>query len=462
MRFWKTVNKLILWLVLFVLPWQTRYMINAVYFKDNFIEYASIAIYATDILIILLLLTAIPILFRNKKFNFGPKFILWPLALLLLWMWLSVIWAYGIGLDYLVSVNFAGHFTLFIAFYLYLINFIKNIKYIVWPVILGLVVQSGIAVYQYYLNHSIGLKIIGESILDPLKSGIPVVIVEGARKLRAHGSLPHANILGGMLATWLIVLFSWFYAIKKTKSYYLVWVIFILLTIALVLSFSRGAWLIFGLGILFMIIMVWFKYPKRFKKAIIPSLLVVLVVISFAISQRQAILSRFNLEQPIESISIKSRQQQFDSFKTVFIKYPILGIGVGQYVPYLYKINQETEGWSYRSDFTGWVYNPTGYGGNYEPVHNIFLLALSELGVIGFLLFISLFIGVFMEIFKNKNKLFILGRSLAVAWVAIFILGLFDHYIWTLQQGKLLMFTILALIAIVVLKSSYNKKVDKL
>ena len=461
MIFLRTVNKFILWTVLFVLPWQTRYVISAVYIKDNFIEYASRAIYATDVLIILLLLTAIPILFRKKRFRFGSKFILWPLVLLLLWMWLSVIWAYGIGLDYLVSLNFAGHFTLFIAFYLYLINFVKNIKHIIWPVILSLVVQSGIAIYQYYLNHSVGLKIIGESILDPLKSGIPVVIVEGVRKLRAHGSLPHANILGGILAIWSIVLFSWFYAIKRTWKHYLIWLISMGFGIALMFSFSRGAWLAFGLGILFMIIMVWFKYPARFKKIILPSFLVILIVLSFAFSQRQAILSRFNLEQPIESLSIESRQQQFDSFKTVFVKYPILGVGAGQYVPYLYKISQETEGWSYRSDFSGWLYSPTGQTGDYEPIHNIFLLVLSELGIVGFLIFISLFIGVFIEIIKFRKKLFILSRSLTAAWVAIFVLGLFDHYIWTLQQGKLLMFTILALIAIVVLRSSYNKEVNR-
>ncbi len=462
MRFWETINRFGLWLVLFILPWQTRYMVNATYFKEDFVEYASIAIYATDILIVLLLLISLPIFFRKNKFNLGPKFILWPLIALLLWMWVSIIWAYGIGLDYLVSINFAGHFTLFAVFYLYLINFVKNTKDIIWPVVLGLAAQSGMAIYQYYLNHSIGLKIVEESILDPLKSGIPVVIVEGVRKLRAHGSLPHANVLGGILAVWLIVLFSWFYAVKRVWKHYLVWAIFALLVLSLIFSFSRGAWLVFGLGILFMIIFVWLKYPNKFRKAVLPSLLVVLVVTPFIISQNQTILSRFNLDQPIESISIKSRQQQFDSFKAVFVKYPILGIGAGQYVPYLYKINQETEGWSYRSDFSGWAYNPTGRVGAYDPVHNIFLLVLSELGIVGFLIFLSFFVGVFIEIFRNQKKLFILSRSLAIAWVAIFTLGLFDHYIWTLQQGKLLMFTILALIAIVVLRSNYNKKVNKL
>lgn len=461
MRFWETFNKFVLWLVLFVLPWQTRYVINATYFKDNFVEYSSMAIYLTDVLIVLLLLTSIPIFFRKNKFNLGPKFIFWPLVMLLLWMWVSIIWTKGIGLDYLVSINFASHFTLFGLFYLYLINFVKNIKDIIWPVILGLVVQSGVAIYQYYLNSSVGLRLTGESVLDSSKSGIPVVIVEGIRKLRAHGSLPHANILGGILAIWLIVLSAWFYAVKKTWKHYLIWLIFIVLSISLVLSFSRAAWLVFGLGVLTAIVVVWFKYPKKTKRIILPSLLIILVVTSFAFNQRQAIFSRFNLEQPIESISIKSRQQQFDSFKSVFIKYPILGVGAGQYVPYLYKINQETEGWSYRPDLSGWVYNPTGKIDNYEPVHNIFLLVLAELGIVGFLIFLSLFIGVLIEILRSKKKLFILSRTLAIAWVAIFVLGMFDHYIWTLQQGKLLMFTILSLIVIVVLKSSYNKDRDK-
>ena len=255
------------------------------------------------------------------------------------------------------------------------------------------------------------------------------------------------------------MLFRSFYATKRSWKHYLIWIIFAVSLVALILSFSRGAWLAFGIGILVMMFMVWFKYRGKFKKIILPSFLIIIVMLSVVFSQQQAILSRFNFKQPLESISIESRQQQFDSFKTVFVKYPILGVGVGQYVPYLYKMRQETEGWSYRSDFSGWLYSPTSRAGNYEPIHNIFLLVLSELGIVGLLIFLSLFMGVFIELVRYKKKLFILNRSLIAGWVVIIVVSLFDHYVWTLQQGKLLMFTLLALTAIVVLKSSYNKEV---
>jgi len=68
----------------------------------------------------------------------------------------------------------------------------------------------------------------------------------------------------------------------------------------------------------------------------------------------------------------------------------------------------------------------------YQPVHNIFLLALAELGIIIFLIFGR-------KIFFFTKKHWSTNRAFRYLIIAIFITGSFDHYWLTLQQNFLLL-----------------------
>jgi O-antigen ligase len=74
-----------------------------------------------------------------------------------------------------------------------------------------------------------------------------------------------------------------------------------------------------------------------------------------------------------------------------------------------------------------------------QPVHNIYLLVLSELGIIGFFFFLILLFFSLRTILKNKNLV------VAVLLFEVLFLGLFDHYFLTLQQGQLLFALIIGL-----------------
>jgi hypothetical protein len=97
----------------------------------------------------------------------------------------------------------------------------------------------------------------------------------------------------------------------------------------------------------------------------------------------------------------------------------------------------------------------------YQPAHNIYLLIASEIGIIGLLLFLLFVFYVISNSFKNtKSTLYgnsivsretILGiKKLNYYLLAILIsflfIGLFDHYFWTLQQGRLIFWLVLGLI----------------
>jgi O-antigen ligase len=92
---------------------------------------------------------------------------------------------------------------------------------------------------------------------------------------------------------------------------------------------------------------------------------------------------------------------------------------------------------------------PTGKVFLIQPVHNIYLLVLSESGIFGGLFFLSLFWVVLKKVIIGKR--FFLLLSLLV----ILISGFLDHYWLTLPQNLLL----LALIFGIGLNNQENVKI---
>jgi hypothetical protein len=77
----------------------------------------------------------------------------------------------------------------------------------------------------------------------------------------------------------------------------------------------------------------------------------------------------------------------------------------------------------------------------YQPVHNIFLLIGAEMGTVA-LIIITILLAIFIKKTFHQKQIFIL-------LIAIISLGLFDHYLLSLNQGNyliVLVFTIMAMI----------------
>jgi hypothetical protein len=80
---------------------------------------------------------------------------------------------------------------------------------------------------------------------------------------------------------------------------------------------------------------------------------------------------------------------------------------------------------------------------HWEPVHMVYLLALIEYGWIGLLSFVSFLGMVSWRLIRMQptaeNAL--IGGLLA----AVLVLGFFDHFLWDIQQGRLLLWLIIGL-----------------
>jgi O-antigen ligase len=75
-----------------------------------------------------------------------------------------------------------------------------------------------------------------------------------------------------------------------------------------------------------------------------------------------------------------------------------------------------------------------------QPVHNIFLLYLSEFGILGFVL---IFYVLFYGVIKDIKRITLYG--ILILFVII-VIGVFDHYLVSLPQGMVIFFSLLLLL----------------
>ena len=135
--------------------------------------------------------------------------------------------------------------------------------------------------------------------------------------------------------------------------------------------------------------------------------------------------------------SVEVREQLSTSAFTMWKQHPWIGVGLGNFLVTL-------------PDFL-----PSRQIYFLQPVHAIYLLVLSELGIVGFVAFCVLLWKLIergqwaVPIFLAKKFWgnLTIKSVYTVAFFSLLIIGFFDHYPLTLQQGQLLFTILLALSA---------------
>jgi O-antigen ligase len=255
--------------------------------------------------------------------------------------------------------------------------------------------------------------------LLPSMSGASVVqLADGARWLRAYGTFPHPNLLGG----WTLVLLTALLGLilLPTKWRVLALGLFGAGLVLLVLTFSRSAWL--GLAVLGAVLLFRWKWLDRKPLVSVGATGLVCLFLIF-IPFRQAFATRLAADQvQTEKVSNFTRFWLVQRSWEIIQKQPVLGVGVGSYSLAL-------------SGHVDRFYD-------IEPVHNLPLLAWSELGPGGLVVLAGLAVTVAFKSVKARRPLAILFSA---ALAGLFVISLFDHYLWTLAPGRILAGTVLGL-----------------
>lgn len=286
---------------------------------------------------------------------------------------------------------------------------------------LSIIPHAALAIWQYFTGSVFGSTWLGMAAHLSEELGVAVVEHDDVRILRAYGGFPHPNILGGWMAIGLVAvlqLASW----AKTKWHALAWSLCAgLCSIALVISYSRSAWVAAVVGLI--AVGAHAVRPVRHadgrhaegRVAHAPTgqflALVIFVIVAFggavAFSQRAHVLARTDATQRIEVKSVKTRMQSLTEGWNLFLAHPIVGTGPNAYLAAL----APSCGEKCREPL--------------EPPHNVFLLMLVEVGLVGIFLC--------AWYFRLSRRFWTAAGAPIVA--ALFILLTFDHYVWSTWSG---------------------------
>ncbi len=419
------------YLFLFLLPWQTRLIWHDAALNGFTWEYGRFSLYATQIILWLVLFGYFFWLVKSKKFFHGggfnlksqPALIYWLIFLFVLICGLSVFWSLSDSLAYyrwLVLAQATATMSMLLVF-----SF--DYKKIAIAFVLSGVCQSLFAIWQFFSQLVPASKWLGLALHIPSMSGAIVLQTDSGRWLRAYGSFPHPNILGGFLniSFWFLLYLA--YQAKTVKQRLFILFSLVLIISGLFFSFSRSAWISFVFGFILFFIWVVIKNNREIRNVFFKiALLVILLSLALGLVFSEAFLSRVSGDQDLKAASITSRIVFLNQAKTLIGDSPFLGNGIGNYTLGVFQ-----------------KINPAWAGYLYQPVHNVYVLILAEVGLAGFLPFFSFLVLLFLastkKISQVENIIFL------VCLISILVIGLFDHYFWTIETGVILFWLIVGL-----------------
>lgn len=335
------------------------------------------------------------------------------LALCIL-MSLSALWS----ADWRTSLYLSIHFWLVFALMISLRDWNENWRAVALGLSAALSLQTFAATIGFYSQSTAflaPLRLNWPGLLEPITQGASILkLPNGEAILRAYGTLPHPNILGGLVLICLLGPMSLFLREERPN-----WLALLLIAggaNVIVLTFSRSAWLGLAAFVAILLLKIKFLDPKK------TFLVIGVIITAFALTLfplRGLILSRTPSASTTESLAVTGRFWLMEQGMKMTSERPFTGVGIGSFVILL----AEREG----------QYNFV------EPVHNIPLLALTELGVAGFAILVWIAILIGIKIYRTQHpRVILLGAVLA----GIGVIALLDHYFWTLAPGR----TMLALV----------------
>ncbi|MBI2035242.1 MAG: O-antigen ligase family protein [Candidatus Liptonbacteria bacterium] len=342
------------------------------------------------------------------------------------------------------------------------------------------VFESLIGFFQFLFQQSLGLWFLGESILGPWVIGTAKFFIEGGSLVRAYGTFPHPNILGAFLLLGLASLYYFWLTRPSEKK---IWAglpvlqsdllfgltIFIVLS-GIIFTFSRATWLIaiflslFTIGYSLLARERWIQAVRLFF-LLLATAYILLTTFSPLIFPR----AQISISEPAVSY-----RMSYNKIGSELIKANPMGVGIGNQVIY-----------SIKND----VYKNAGLTQVWEwqPIHNLYLLIASEVGILGLLSLLG-FLGTVMlcKIKNQKSKIkntiqnvklengaaptsdvlnidapIFFGHRISRHWtfdcepahfipkimlISLLIFGMFDHFLWTLEPGRLMLWVTVGMV----------------
>jgi O-antigen ligase len=288
--------------------------------------------------------------------------------------------------------------------------------------------HAAVGLMQFVTQHSLGLGWLGERHLAPgVADASTISDAQGHILLRAYGLAGSPNILGGVMATVLVLLAArvepgW----PRRMAITVGWAIG---SLTLFATFSRGAWLglAAGLVVAAAILLRGRHGPamRRLGASVVVGAVVTLpLLVPFApfLAARTGVL----VTVPNETRSIEERLALNAETWAVLRECPLAGTGIGLLPIALAE-----------------AFPDSAYGRS--PAHLVPLTAAAETGLLGAAAWIALAAAPWLALMTGRRRL---TRDLAIAsggLAVLTVVGLFDYYPWGSPVGRLWWWAVLGL-----------------
>jgi len=325
---------------------------------------------------------------------------------------LSIVWSP----DWRTSLSISLHLWLVFLVVLSLRDWKEAWRPLMFGLCAALAIQIIIGFTIFSLQSTAFLQTLGltwPGLLSASTPGASVVQLQnGLRILRAYGTFPHPNILGGFLIMSLLGPVYLFFANEKPN--YAALLLLVLGIILLGLTFSRSAWL--GSVAFLAVLLLKSKYLDRKRLWLLFTACIVSMILTL-LPLRSFLFSRIaDASIHTEQISTVGRSWLAHQAFSIFRQHSLLGVGIGSFILELSKRAAE--------------------GAPIEPVHNMFLLIGSELGITGLLLLAGLIITIIIQTKKLRTPQAIFASG---ALTGLGVISLFDHYLWSIAPGRMML-----------------------
>jgi hypothetical protein len=412
-------------IVAFCLPWQTRWMYGAVQIDGAHTEFGIMSIYAVEIMAIIGVLVGWLLDRTPSRMSIRPGY----QAPIRFGGVVLVVVALGTAFADRSMFSFSMLTHLMVAYVFFGGLLLDRVRFqpILAAFVLGLVSPVTLGLLQVFSGISPASTFFGLAARNAAQLGDAVFTIDGARVLRAYGSFPHPNIFGGFLGVGLFAWWSIVASFRKRTWHGPVSAFGTgLLLIGLIFTGSRSAFL----GVLVGLVFVMFVYAIRSMRLARP-----LVSIMLLMAIAGSLFASFHFSDVAAGIrgggvneerSLTERVALYERFVPfMLVTNPWFGHGIGSYAL------------SY-ADF-----DPGHDVYTYQPIHNVALLMLAEIGILGVLAMIAWTGSAYrinLSRFPKKDALYAFGMASVVL-----IISFYDHYLWSSWVGLSLIALVLAM-----------------
>jgi putative inorganic carbon (HCO3(-)) transporter len=409
------IHTALFYTLIFLLPLNLgkHFITENSYVSGFLVDYLVPTIYLVDLLILLLLIFwAISL----RKYDLKMIDATLKPSINLLFLFVFVVFLSVLGS---VSIQSSLHYFFRLLLYVFLFIYVaytlyrKRSFYIIFSLLSISVFLLAILGIAQWLNQSAIFQnylFFGEQPYTDATPGIHLESVFGVKKVPPYGLFRHPNTFGGFLS--ILLLWILFYFVSAKNTYRRLFLAFTLLlgTVALFLTFSAVSLFAYIFGLVLLLGITLFG-----NKAFVVGLAFAVLLAFFAF-----FVPFFAKDTTFTNPSIYRRVNYSIGSVQIYTLNPLFGTGVNTNPLLIEHFSPKTRDLRF-----------------VQPVHNIFLLILSEVGVFALFFFVFFLWSIVWSLHHTN----IFGISI----LQFLILGSFDHYLLTNHQAQILFWLTLGL-----------------